>query len=68
MRSSEGGWGLEIMRALVDDVHVHGTPYGTTVILRKALSMPGARPARARREPSRRRTERPRLRPRGGLS
>ena len=33
-----GGWGLEIIRALVDGAHVHGTPHGTTVIMQKRLS------------------------------
>jgi CheY-like chemotaxis protein/serine phosphatase RsbU (regulator of sigma subunit)/anti-sigma regulatory factor (Ser/Thr protein kinase) len=40
---STGGWGLEIIRALVDSAHVHGTPHGTTVIMQKRLA-----PARAR--------------------
>jgi anti-sigma regulatory factor (Ser/Thr protein kinase) len=39
----EGGWGIDIIRALVDDLHVHGTPYGTTVIMRRRLApMEGA--------------------------
>jgi serine phosphatase RsbU (regulator of sigma subunit)/anti-sigma regulatory factor (Ser/Thr protein kinase)/CheY-like chemotaxis protein len=33
-----GGWGLEIIHALVDSAHVHGTPHGTTVIMQKRLS------------------------------
>jgi len=39
-QSDEGGWGFCIIRALFDDVHVHGTPYGTTVIMRRALDPP----------------------------
>jgi len=33
----EGGLGLELIKALVDDVHVHGTDHGTTVVMRKVL-------------------------------
>ena len=33
-----GGRGLEIIRALVDDTHVHGTPHGTTVIMQKRVA------------------------------
>jgi anti-sigma regulatory factor (Ser/Thr protein kinase) len=35
---SEGGRGLALIHALVDDAHVHGTPYGTTVIMQKHFS------------------------------
>jgi CheY-like chemotaxis protein/serine phosphatase RsbU (regulator of sigma subunit)/anti-sigma regulatory factor (Ser/Thr protein kinase) len=35
---SDGGRGLDIIRAVVDDAHVHGTPYGTTVIMQKRFS------------------------------
>jgi anti-sigma regulatory factor (Ser/Thr protein kinase) len=34
---ASGGWGLEIIRALVDTAHVYGTPHGTTVIMQKRL-------------------------------
>jgi anti-sigma regulatory factor (Ser/Thr protein kinase) len=47
--SAEGGWGLEIIRALADDIHIHGTPYGTTVIMSKRLPAPDAPRRRSRR-------------------
>jgi CheY-like chemotaxis protein/serine phosphatase RsbU (regulator of sigma subunit)/anti-sigma regulatory factor (Ser/Thr protein kinase) len=46
--SSEGGRGLEIMRALADDVHVHGTAHGTTVVMHKNLETHLARAASSR--------------------
>jgi CheY-like chemotaxis protein/serine phosphatase RsbU (regulator of sigma subunit)/anti-sigma regulatory factor (Ser/Thr protein kinase) len=46
--SDEGGRGLGIIRALVDDVHVHVTPHGTTLIMRKRLAPSGARSAPVR--------------------
>ncbi|MEX1142528.1 MAG: SpoIIE family protein phosphatase [Thermoleophilaceae bacterium] len=41
---SEGGRGLEIMRALMDDVEVERRPDGTTVRLRRRLGVPAPRP------------------------
>ncbi len=37
--AQQRGYGLELMRALVDRVHISGTPQGTTV--RLTLSLPG---------------------------
>jgi anti-sigma regulatory factor (Ser/Thr protein kinase) len=36
---SDGGRGLEMIRLLLDDVQVHGTPYGTTVIMSKQIEL-----------------------------
>jgi anti-sigma regulatory factor (Ser/Thr protein kinase) len=36
---SDGGRGLEMIRLLLDDVHVHGTPYGTTVVMAKNIEL-----------------------------
>ena len=35
----DGGRGLEMIRELVDDMHVHGTPYGTTVVMAKQVEL-----------------------------
>ncbi len=34
-----GGRGLDMIRMLSDDSHVHGTPYGTTVVMSKRIEM-----------------------------
>jgi serine phosphatase RsbU (regulator of sigma subunit)/CheY-like chemotaxis protein/anti-sigma regulatory factor (Ser/Thr protein kinase) len=34
---SEGGLGLGLIRALMDDVQIHGAAHGTTVVMRKQL-------------------------------
>jgi anti-sigma regulatory factor (Ser/Thr protein kinase) len=37
--SDEGGRGLELIRFLVDKASVHGTPYGTTVLMQKIVDL-----------------------------
>jgi serine phosphatase RsbU (regulator of sigma subunit)/CheY-like chemotaxis protein/anti-sigma regulatory factor (Ser/Thr protein kinase) len=47
-RRLEGGLGLNVIRALMDDVQIHGTAHGTTVVMQKRLASDhGAAPARA---------------------
>jgi CheY-like chemotaxis protein/anti-sigma regulatory factor (Ser/Thr protein kinase) len=50
--SITGGRGLDIIRALVDDTHVHGTPQGTTVIMQKRIAPPRKGTALAAATPS----------------
>jgi anti-sigma regulatory factor (Ser/Thr protein kinase) len=50
--SITGGRGLDIIRALVDDAHVHGTPQGTTVIMQRRIVPPQGSDALAAARPS----------------
>jgi serine phosphatase RsbU (regulator of sigma subunit)/CheY-like chemotaxis protein/anti-sigma regulatory factor (Ser/Thr protein kinase) len=38
-RRLEGGLGLGVIKALVDDVQIHGTAHGTTVVMQKRLAV-----------------------------
>jgi stage II sporulation protein AB (anti-sigma F factor) len=37
-RRLEGGRGLRVIKALVDDLQIHGTAHGTTVVMQKRLA------------------------------
>jgi CheY-like chemotaxis protein/serine phosphatase RsbU (regulator of sigma subunit)/anti-sigma regulatory factor (Ser/Thr protein kinase) len=41
--TDSSGHGVEIMRAFSDDVHIHSTPQGTTVVMEMGIGDPGPR-------------------------